>query len=117
MHVLRTLTVGKCCPRVYYSYKTHIHVEVLHGRGGDGVSTPGEEVRVGLLSLEEKRAAPSCASGGTVEQHTFERQGEDRGSWVLTTRTDVLTTSETLCLSSAAVPGLPSPRVNFLVSG
>lgn len=37
--------------------------------------------------------------------------------WVLTTSTDVLTTSETLCLSSAAVPGLPRPRVNFLVSG
>ena len=36
---------------------------------------------------------------------------------VLTTSTDVLTTSETLCLSSAAVPGLPNPRVNFLVSG
>lgn len=44
------------------------------------------------------------------------------GGWgvlrcVLTTSTDVLTTSETLCLSSAAVPGLPSPRVNLLVSG
>lgn len=36
---------------------------------------------------------------------------------VLTISTDVLTTSETLCLSSAAVPGLPSPRVNLLVSG
>lgn len=36
---------------------------------------------------------------------------------VLTTSTDVLTTSETLCRSSAAVPGFPSPRVNLLVSG
>lgn len=36
---------------------------------------------------------------------------------LLTTSTDVLTTSDTLCLSSAAVPGLPRPRVNLLVSG
>ncbi|KAA8579497.1 hypothetical protein FQN60_006590, partial [Etheostoma spectabile] len=35
----------------------------------------------------------------------------------LTINTDVLTASETLCLSSAAVPGLLSPRVNFLASG
>jgi len=35
----------------------------------------------------------------------------------LTINTDVRTASETLCLSSAAVPGLLSPRVNFLASG
>ncbi|KAF6738042.1 hypothetical protein FQA47_014939 [Oryzias melastigma] len=35
----------------------------------------------------------------------------------LTINTDVLTASDTLCLSSAAVPGLLSPRVNFLGSG
>lgn len=35
----------------------------------------------------------------------------------LTTNTEVLTASDTLCLSSAAVPGLLSPRVNFLASG
>lgn len=35
---------------------------------------------------------------------------------LLTINTDVLTASETLCLSSAAVPGLLSPRVNFLAS-
>ncbi|TNN42689.1 hypothetical protein EYF80_047119 [Liparis tanakae] len=35
----------------------------------------------------------------------------------LTIITDVRTASETLCLSSAAVPGLLSPRVNFLASG
>ncbi len=34
----------------------------------------------------------------------------------LTIITDVLTASDTLCLSSAAVPGLFSPRVNFLAS-
>lgn len=46
-------------------------------------------------------------------------RGEGGGEFrcVLTMSTDVLTTSETLCLSSAAVPGLPRPRVNFLVSG
>lgn len=35
----------------------------------------------------------------------------------LTTITDVLTASEMLCRSSAAVPGLLRPRVNFLASG
>lgn len=34
-----------------------------------------------------------------------------------TINTDVLTASQTLCLSSAAVPGLLSPRVNLLGSG
>ena len=38
-------------------------------------------------------------------------------TWALTTSTDVRTASETLCRSSAAVPGLLSPRVNFLASG
>lgn len=35
---------------------------------------------------------------------------------ILTTKTDVLTASDTLCRSSAAVPGLLSPRVNLRVS-
>lgn len=38
------------------------------------------------------------------------------GIKLLTTKTDVLTASETLCRSSAAVPGLLSPRVNLRVS-
>ncbi len=38
------------------------------------------------------------------------------GIKLLTTKTDVLTASDTLCRSSAAVPGLLSPRVNLRVS-
>lgn len=45
-----------------------------------------------------------------------ERAEKRKVKRVLTTRTDVLTTSETLCLSSAAVPGFPNPRVNLRVS-
>lgn len=43
--------------------------------------------------------------------------GPSRAVSALTRRTEPRTTSETLCRSSAAVPGLLSARVNFRVSG
>lgn len=72
----------------------------------------------------------TCVNAGYSQVYRALNRRDDTDRWVLrgmrrrsafrcvlTISTDVLTTSETLCLSSAAVPGLPRPRVNLLVSG
>lgn len=65
--------------------------------------------------LAARPAAPRGRSGGSPRPQP--RPGPSRAAPALTRRTEPRTTSETLCRSSAAVPGLLSARVNFRVSG
>lgn len=72
---------------------------------------------VHLDGLQSNNTQGTIADRCTIENAIDYVRGRRYGNGVLTINTEVLTTSETLCLSSAAVPGLLSPLVNFLVSG
>lgn len=91
--------------RFFTTSFTRLRVRVTHSKSSKPQVLPGQSEHV--RKIKSKKTYWIGGEKG-------ERMGKVKS--VLTIRTDVLTTSETLCLSSAAVPGFPNPRVNLRVS-
>ncbi|CAB1429302.1 unnamed protein product [Pleuronectes platessa] len=115
---------GKPIPRRYTAGSRHPDVLKVDGPLQHYVNVTGHglERRSKLSCLANVREnsgvlLPHSGLGRHYNTVLRRRKRRKRRRCGLTISTDVRTTSETLCLSPAAVPGLPRPRVNFLVSG
>ena len=100
---------------------SHVQVRVTHTHFDLYLSTHEAHMCSHLAGANSAASSMCVRTQGTSwHENTVLRRRKRRKRrrrCGLTISTDVLTTSETLCLSSAAVPGLPRPRVNLLVSG